>query len=80
VFFHVRLAGFLAVVGGVVRVTACRMRVMSRLFMVAALVMLGSFLMVVRCLGVMVGGVLVVLSCFRRHCSVYPFGSPHGGH
>ena len=75
-----RLAGFLAVMGGVVCVAARRMGVMSRLFMVAGFVMLGSFRVMARCLGMMVGGVLMVLSCFGRHCSVYPFGSPHGGH
>jgi hypothetical protein len=61
---HVSLAGLLAMMGGMVRVSGCGVSVVRGLLVVSAFVMFGRFGMVLRGVSMMFGGVLVVFSCF----------------
>ena len=70
-FFHVKLGSFVGVMPCVKRVPPCGVRMMSRFFVVSALMMLGCFAMVTRGMRMVFCRVLMVLSCFLRH-RVFP--------
>jgi hypothetical protein len=65
--FDVMLGGFGRVVGGVSVVSLGYMRMMGSHFVVAVLMMLGSFPVVVGGMLMMLGSLTMMVRCFLRH-------------
>jgi hypothetical protein len=64
------LAGLLTVLRCMMRVAAGSMSVMGGFFVLPALVMFRGFCMMVRCVGMVLCGLLMMLSCLCGHCYV----------
>jgi hypothetical protein len=67
VLVRVSFASFFAVVRGMVSVPGSGMSVVSSLLMMTTLVMFGRFRVMFCGMGMVLGRVLMMLCCFRRH-------------
>src|SRR6476646_4969563 len=67
---HVRLGSFVGMMPSVKRMSSCGMCVMSCLFVLSALVMLGCFGVVTRGVRMVLRRLLVMLGCFLGHRGV----------
>jgi len=61
--FHMRLGGFGAVMGRMLKVSLSGVRVVRSLLMVASFVVAGSFAVVASCLLVVLGCLVVMFGC-----------------
>jgi hypothetical protein len=74
VLFHMSHGSFVGMISSVKRVSPCGVRMMGGFFVVTALMMLGSFTMVTRGMGMVLCRLLVVLGCFLGHGDASPSG------
>jgi|SRR5450755_726701 hypothetical protein len=67
VVIHVRLGSFVGMMPSVKRVSPCDVCMMSRFFVVSALMMLSCFAMVTRGVRMVLRRLLMMLGCFLGH-------------
>ena len=70
VVIHVRLGSFVGMMPSVKRVSPCDVCMMSRFFVVSALMMLSCFAMVTRGVRMVLRRLLMMLGCFLGHSVV----------